>query len=260
MSDAMLNVAGVGLWLPGVPEVGTWEAGARGVRDGAEYEPPSAAHLERRSRRRASALTKACSCAFAGAATQAGIDIETTGSVFGSALGEVSTMLGVLDQMARHEPLSPMHFATSVHSSAAGAVSISGKNRGFTTSISANYDTPASALFEAHGVVATLKVPVVIVCADDTAPPRFVEDDDSYDLAAIAIAVTPEASGAIARVSLPVRGAEPTLPIADVPPRLARNPQAGLLDLVASILAGRAGVQRLDRGKGGGFSVRVTKG
>jgi hypothetical protein len=255
----MLSVAGVGLWVPGAPDVAAWRAGARGVQPGESFEPPSAASIERRSRRRASPLTRACACAYTEAAQQARIDVQTTGAVFGSALGEVSTMLGLLDQMARHEPLSPMHFATSVHHSAAGTVSISGGNRGFTTSISANHDTPAAAIFEASGVLATMGTPVVIVCADDEAPERFVEGDEAYDMIATSLALVAADGEAplLCRISLPFMG-QPDPHVAEVPKRIANNPQVGLLDLVDAIVAGREGVVRLDRGRGLGWCVRVS--
>ena len=253
----MLNVGGVGLWVPGAPDVAAWRAGARGVPPGEPFAPPSGASIERRSRRRASPLTRACSCAFTEAATQAQIDVATTGAVFGSALGEVSTMLELLDQMGKHEPLSPMGFTTSVHHSAAGTVSISSGNRGFTTSISANHDTPAAAIFEASGVCATMGTPVVIVCGDDEAPPRFVEGDESYDMIASSIAIVPAELPAVCRISLPFIGAA-DLPTPEVPLRIANNPQVGLLDLIDAIVAGREGVVRLDRGRGLGWCVRVT--
>lgn len=252
----MLNVAGIGLWAPGVPDVEAWRGGARGVQPGEAFDPPSGESIERRSRRRASPLTRACSCAFTQAAKQAAIDVATTGAVFGSALGEVSTMLELLDQMGKREPLSPMGFTTSVHHSAAGTVSISGGNRGFTTSISANHDTPAAAIFEASGVCATMSTPVVVVCGDDAAPPRFVEGDESYDMIASAIAIVP-AGDPICRISMPFIG-EGDLPVAEVPLRVANNPQVGLLDLVDAIAAGREGVVRLDRGRGLGWCVRVV--
>jgi hypothetical protein len=256
-----LHVAGVGLWVPGVSGVEAWRAGARGAQAGEPFEPPSAESIERRSRRRASPLTRACSCAFTEAARQAGIDVATTGAVFGSALGEVSTMLELLDQMGKREPLSPMGFTTSVHHSAAGTVSISGGNRGFTTSISANHDTPAAAIFEASGVCATMGTPVVAVCGDDQAPERFVEGDEAYDMIASAIALVPEDASVplLCRISMPFIGeGERELAIADVPRRIANNPQVGLLDLVDAIVAGREGVARLDRGRGLGWCVRVS--
>ncbi len=262
MSDSPteLLVGGVGLWLPGVPGVEAWNEGARGITSADEEFPkPSGASIERRSRRRASPLCRALADSYETAATQAGIDKSTTSSVFGSALGEVTTMLGLLDEMSRHEPLSPMAFATSVHSAAAGTMSISAKNRGFTTSISAYHDTPGTALFEATGLLKSLGLPVMIACGDQRSPDRFVSDEHAFDMLAVAIALIPPGTEAtpVAKLSVPHLG-EPTVPVADVPPRLGRNPQAGLLDLAAALLAGHTGVVGLDRGRGTGWCVTVS--
>lgn len=256
-----LHVAGVGLWLPGVPDVEAWEAGARGNASRDEPFPKATgASIERRARRRASPLCRALADAYATAATTAGVDVSTTSSVFGSALGEVSTMLGLLDEMSRHEPLSPMAFATSVHSAAAGTMSISAGNRGFTTSISAYHDTSAAALFEAIGLLHAPGAPVIVACGDQDSPDRFVSDEHAFDMLAATIALVPPQSDAprLARLTGPHLGAA-TVPPAQVPPRLGRNPQVGLLDLVAAILAGRTGTVALDRGRGTGWCVTVSE-
>jgi hypothetical protein len=263
MSDAPLEllVAGVGLWLPGVPDVDAWKNGARGNTSREDELPkPSGASIERRARRRASPLCRALADAYSTAATQANIDVSTTSSVFGSALGEVTTMLGLLDEMSRNEPLSPMSFATSVHSAAAGTMSISAGNRGFTTSISAFHDTAGAALFEAIGLLGSLQTPVIIACGDENSPDRFVSDEHAFDMLTAAVALVPPTSDAplLARLSGPHQG-EPTVPFADLPPRLGRNPQVGLLDLVAAILAGQTGTVSLDRGRGTGWCVTVSE-
>lgn len=258
-----LRVTGVGLWLPGVPDVGAWRAGARGATErGAEYPAPTGLGIEKRARRRTGPFSRALADAFGMAAAQAGIDPATTAAVFGSALGEVSTMLELLGQMSRGEPLSPMAFATSVHSATAGVISISAGNRGFTTAISANYDTVSAALLEARGVLYTQCTPVIVTCGDEASPRDFVGDDEAFDMVAAAIALAPAGSSApvLARLRGPHRNeAGPHLPPAEVPPRLGRNPQVGLVDLVAAIASGQTGVVSLDRGRGGGFCVTVLE-
>lgn len=255
-----LLVAGVGLWLPGVPDVEAWQAGARGVssRD-EEFPKATGASIDRRSRRRASPLSRAVADAFSTAAQQAQIDVETTGTVFGSGLGEVTTMLSLLDQISNGEELSPMSFATSVHSAAAGVISISSKNRGFTTSISAYADTPGAALFEARAVLESMNTPVVVTCSDENSPERFVADEDAFDTVAAAVALVPDAGDApiLARLRGPHREGATLQPV-ELPPALGRNPQVGMLDLVAAILAGQRGSLSLDRGRGSGWCVTIA--
>lgn len=261
-AEPELLVAGVGLWLPGVPNIAAWESGARGNAErSTEFEPASGASIERRARRRASPLARSLANSYSEAATAAGIDIEQASSVFGSGLGEVSTMLGLLDQMSRNEELSPMAFATSVHSAASGVVSISAKNRGFSTAISAYHDTVSSALFEAIGLLGSLGQPVVVACGDENSPDRFVEGEEAFDTVTAAIALVPADTDApiLARLRGPVHET-PTLPSADVPAAMGRNPQVGLVDLISAVLAKTPGIVSLDRGRGTGWSVELLGG
>jgi len=252
-------VTGVGLWLPGVADHRAWRAGARGCPQD-EAPPPEGALLDRRTRRRSSGLCRALADAFADAALSADVPLASVSSVFGSSLGEVSTMLTVLEQLTRGEDLSPMHFATSVHNTASGMVSISNVNRGFTTALSADFDTVGAALCEASGLLAAHGEPVVVVCADERSPERFVAEEFAFDMLAAAIVLEPKQPGrpALARIGVPsLRTEAPRVPVAPLSPRLARNPQVGLVDLVGAILAGSWGDVALDRGLGHGWGVRV---
>jgi hypothetical protein len=257
-----IAVAGLGLWLPGVPGARAWLDGARGVDPRTtEHPAPTGASIEPRARRRMSPLSRALADTFAEAAAQARIDTSSTSAVFGSALGEVSAMLTLLDQMSQGEPLSPMGFGTSVHSAAAGAVSIGAGNRGFTTSISAYHDTASAALFEARCVLETMDTPVIVACGDESSPERFVADEEAYDMLAVALALVPDNHDApvLARLHGPWRGDAVLHPV-EVSDRLGRNPQVGLLDLAAAILAGRTGTIALDRGRGSGWCVSIGEG
>lgn len=257
--DAHLGIAGLGLWLPGVVGCEAWRSGARAPAKPGEFEAPQGHAIEKRARRRASLLSRALADAHAEAAMQAGLAVDHVATVFGSALGEVSVMLGLLSELWKGEAMSPMAFATSVHSSASGVVSISSKNRGFTTAIAANEDTPGAALLEAKGVALTMGYPVIVVCGDEASPRAFLPDDRAFDMAAVAIAVCPPGwdGPVIARLRGPF--VEPSVPVApfDGPDTVARNPQAGLLDLVRAVLDGRRGLCRLDRGLGLGWCVEV---
>ncbi|MCB9726986.1 MAG: beta-ketoacyl synthase chain length factor [Deltaproteobacteria bacterium] len=254
MSDT-LCIAGVGLWTPGYSSAVDWVGG---VADPAA-PPPSALWIEPRARRRASLLTRALAEVASQAAMASGVELATAPTVFGSALGEASTMIGLLDQMWRENgELSPMGFALSVHNAAAGVISIAAGNRGFTTSIAADHDTPAMALVEALALVLTRGEPVLIVCADEAAPPHLVPEPERFEALAIALAVTPAGTDGpcLARFRGPFVG-EPTLPGAAVSDALARNPQMGLLDLADAALRGQTGVLRLDRGEGSGRCVEL---
>lgn len=247
-------VTGVGLWAPGFPNAEAWLSGAPDP----EAAAPTAGILGRRAKRRASPLTRVLAEVFAQAAEQGEVESSEAPAVFGSALGEADTMIGLLDQMWREGgEMSPMKFAGSVHNAASGAVSIATTNRDFTTSLAADYDTPAMALMEGVGLVATRSAPVVVVCGDEAAPADLVPEGERFDMLAAAVVLAPAGSTeGLARL----RGlgpAEPTLDGAEVDDTLARNPQIGLFDLVDAALRGRRGMLRLDRGSGRGWCVEL---
>ncbi len=248
-------VEGVGLFMKDYPTASAWAE----RQPAEEPQAPKGAQLDRRSRGRSSVLTKALADAFFEAVDQAGLDPSEVSAVFGSALGELGTMLGLLNQMWRdQEDPSPMGFALSVHNAASGVVSIAKKNHGFTTSLGADHDTPAMALMEAIGIIATTGKPVIVVCGDEPTPGTLVSEDESWELATAAIALVPSAAGSdeSPRLVGPLVGAS-TLSGTEASPKLARNPQIGLIDLVHAIQSREPGLLALDRGRGSGWCVEI---
>ena len=250
MSDLQAAVLGTGVWLPGFSNVSAWQAG--------EPDPeskPSGTIIERRSRRRSSQFTRALGDSYEQALSGAGLDAEEVASVFGSALGEVSTMVGLLDQMWRDpDPLSPMAFAMSVHNAAAGVVSISTKNRGYTTSSGADFDTPAMSLVEAFGLLAG-GVPVIVVVGDESVPEKLVRGDAGWCMLTAAVALAPVGTpNSLATVEIPQITAG-DLERGVLSAEASRNPCAGMLDLIAAIHDGTSGRIALDRGRGRGWSA-----
>ncbi len=245
-------VVGVGIWTSGVPNCAAWMTGTRD----AGVAAAAGLGLDRRTKRRASKLARAMADAFSESVTQANGDPARLPTVFGSALGEAPTMIKLLDQMWRtREELSPMMFAMSVHNAASGLVSISSKNHGFTTSLAADYDTPAMALMEANGVVHRCEGTVIVTCGDDLAPRDLVPDHEMFGILAVSLALAPIRSAdasvdpAPGDVLATLRGPfmdEATLTGATVEPTLARNPQVGMLDLADAVLHRRQGTLRLD--------------
>jgi hypothetical protein len=247
-------VAGCGLWLPGHPSLAAWRAGAP-----ASDEPPQGRGLGRTNRRRASPLGRALADVGFEALAAAGVDPSGVRSVIGSSIAEVSTMLGLLDQIWRTgEPVSPAAFTMSVHNAASGLLSIATGNRGFTTSLAADEDTPAVALLEALGLVLVTGEPVLVACGDEASPEDLVPHDRRWGMAAAAVVLAPAGGGAGSRARLRiVRPAEPDLPRAALGEVVGRNPQAGLVDLVDAIARGRQGVVGLDRGGGLGWCAEL---
>jgi hypothetical protein len=258
-SPSHLSILGLGIWVAGTPTLEQiCDGAALAPLNPGEHEPPGTS-IEPRSRRRATSLTKAMADAHKEALDFAQLDGSTVAAVFGSALGEVPTMLGLMEQMWKGEEMSPMRFATSVHSAASGVVSISSGNRGFTTSLSSDYDTVAAALLEAWGLILTTGAPVVVVLGDDNAPDEFLDPDERFERLAIALALgAPNPSQrSLARIGLPQRGTGTISPIA-VRETLAQNPVVGALDLACAIFNRQAGLLRLDRDRGSAYCVELV--
>ena len=176
--SAEVAVLSTGLFVPGYGGVTSFLEG----RHSEEHIEPKAAFIPARHRRRSSRFTKALAEAYTEALTQAAegwgdaVHPASVASVFGSALGEASTMIGLLEQMWTDEgALSPMRFVTSVHNTAAGLMSIAGQNRGFTTSIGADFDTPAMGLTEGIGLVLAKEQYVLVCCGDEAVPEHLVQ-------------------------------------------------------------------------------------
>lgn len=255
-SPGSVCVAGLGLWLPRHPGVAAWTSSAPVGAIG----KPLGATLDRTNRRRASQLCRAIADAAAEAMADADVDPATIPSIIGSSIAEASTMLGLLDQIWRQRvPMSPAAFTMSVHNAASGLISISHGNRGFTTSLAADEDTPAAALLEGVALVQTTGQPVLVACGDEASPEHLVPIEMAWDMLAGAVVLAPVDWPGPRRARLRIaRGAAATVEPAALEQDLGRNPQAGLADLVDAIARGRSGVVALDRGTGRGYRAEVV--
>lgn len=258
MGSDEVVVLGCGAFVPGFADLPGF---ARG-EPAAERETPLAALVPLRQRRRASLLSKAFADAYGEVLERTGLEPKAVASVFGSALGEASTMIHLLDQMwLEAGALSPMRFTTSVHNAASGMVSIATENRGLTTSLGADFDTSAMALLEGMGIALSQRTPVIVCCADEAPPKGLVKGSGKggWGLLSVSMAIgPPDVPGSpLARLS-GVSLEEATLRPAPVAEAIGANPIVGLLDLALAVHAGSTGRIRLDRGDGRGFSVRLS--
>jgi hypothetical protein len=253
MSAPTVHVAGLGLWMPRHPSAAAWAA--RSSEANEEPQKPKGEAFDRINRRRASQMGRAIGDAVSEAMEQASVDPRTTPVIVGSSIGEASAMIGLLDQMWRSdEPMSPAVFTVSVHNAASGLLSISMKNKGYTTSIAADYDTPAATLFEGIGLLATGHAAVCCVCADEDSPRSLLEHAPNWDMLAGAVVLTrDEPPGALAKLTVEASGADADVAAADVDAAFGHNPQVGIIDLIDAVQRGATGALRLDRGKGRGY-------
>ena len=253
-------VLGCGAFVPGFD-------GLKGFSDGSpseEHAAPKAELVPKRQRRRASPLSKALADAFSDALDETSLEPSLVASVFGSAIGEASTMVGLLDQMwSEAGMLSPMKFATSVHNAASGVVSIATANRGITTAIGADFDTPAMALMEGIGLVHARGESVIVCCGDEAPPADLVPGGSGWGLMTAAIAIGPidQAKPMAPRLSeLAIQEATIDVPVREGKQAelIGLNPNVGLLDLVVAIHRETEGILRLDHGAGRGYSIRFA--
>lgn len=253
-------VTGVGLYLPGYPNAAAWAE--RTPLPAEEPQKPGGLAFDRVNRRRASKMGRAIGDAVAEAMLAAGVDGRTTPVIVGSSIGEAGAMIGLLDQMWREqEPMSPAVFTVSVHNAASGLLSISMKNKGFTTSIAADYDTPAATLMEGIGLIATGHDAVVCVCADEDSPRSLLEHAPHWDMLTSAVVLQrADVDSALSHLSIDECSDDRsniTLEPAALPEAVSHNPQVGMTDLVDAIQLQHSGVLALDRGKGRGYRVTL---
>ena len=153
--------------------------------------------------------------------------------------------------------MSPAVFTVSVHNAASGLLSISMKNKGYTTSIAADYDTPAATLLEGIGLLATGHEAVCCVCADEDSPRSLLEHAPHWDMLAGAVVLTRDSAAApLTTLRVQIDG-HATLSPADVADAFGHNPQVGIVDLIDAVQRRASGALRLDRGKGRGYLAHL---
>lgn len=248
-------VTGVGIWVRGFPSTKVWLTGAADPT----AEKPLGTALDKVNRRRAGALGRALADVSAEAIAMAGVDPATVATIIGSSIGEAATMIGLLDQMwRRHEPMSPAEFTVSVHNAASGLISIANKNRGMTTSLAADSNTPAAALLEGTGMVLTRGLPVLVACGDEPAPENLAGQAPPWAMLASAVVLAPpDTAPRLADLAV-VHGESATTHSERFAPLLVSNPQIGLAWLVDAVLGKRSGRVALDNGDGRGYLAELV--
>lgn len=183
-SPGSVWVESLAFWTRGYP---SWTALWSGESDPEEIRPP-ALLLPTRPRGRASLLTRLFA-ELLGQLTDtaaAGTSRSDLPVIYGSALGEMTTTLALLDQLGREEPLSPAGFQSSVHNTAAGVLSIALENRAFSTALAAGSETLAMSLVEAVAWLSVHGGRVAVLVADEDAPTRL-RPRGSYPAAGIGL-------------------------------------------------------------------------
>jgi len=243
------RVTGIGLWMPGFPGPASWLSGQRveGVEVPNTSGPNTAAQAK--LRRRSSLLVNMVTDVASQASAQAGVPLARLRVVVGSAFGELTTLVAMLDERERDGLLSPLHFQNSVHNAAAGQLSIAHGNKTPSTSLAAGNDTVAMVLLEAMTLLALGGDEVIAIVADEPLP-QSIRPGHRASAIAAALVLAPEPAGGAdstlgpGTTSLGVL--EELQQTGAAPPALERplevdGPSAAILPLIAALGHGRPG-------------------
>lgn len=257
-----MHVHGVGVWTPGYPNARAWIADAP-----ERTEPmPASTIANPRLLRGTSMLTRLFVEAAAEAGRDAGWDLSAAATVFGSAFGETQIALAQFEMMRSGDGIvSPHRFKNSVHNTGAGVFSIATKNRGFTTALAGGWETTASTLLEALGLLLDGHEQVIACIADEPLPANFSRDTKPFAGigAAFALSLTPAAQSRYAAldelrmVAAPDGGAAPHAPFTPLEDMQARNPAAPALALARAVAAGKASTFALTHRGDVAWTVKV---
>jgi hypothetical protein len=167
-------VEGWAAWAPGLESPADWRAWARSPAPLAGDGAPRLDFMPAMQRRRCDAASRlvlevAHACCPADLLARARV-------VVASRHGPFATMISLLEDLARGEPLSPTRFAHSVHNAPAGQLSIFARNPSPSSSLAAGVESFAHGFLEALAFFERdPATPVLLVYADEPAPPPLAE-------------------------------------------------------------------------------------
>jgi beta-ketoacyl synthase-like protein len=250
------RVLGLGLWMPGFPDPGSWLAGK--PIDGADV--PNAA-ASAKLRRRGSLLVNMVADVAAQASAQAGVPLSRARVVVGSAFGEVATLVEMLDEREGDGLLSPLRFQNSVHNSAAGQLSIAHRIKTPAMSLAAGNDTVAMVLLEAMTLLALGGDEVIAIFADE-ALPQAIQPGHLATAVSAALVLAADADTAASRPSLAVLEDLRQVPASSPPlqrPLEVDGPCAAVLPLIDALARGRDGRVEVSPAEDRRWSIAVRK-
>jgi len=172
-------------WTPGISTAEEWQqwtAGTRAIADAPDSPPVDfIPAMQRRRLSRLSRLSLAAAYSCAG-------ENHNLPTVFASRHGEIHRTLGLLNDVAQNEPLSPMAFSLSVHNTASGLYSIATGNTAPSTAIAAGMDTLPMAIIEAIGQLQRHDE-VMVVYAEEPLPTEYSQFASTDNSALLGLAL-----------------------------------------------------------------------
>jgi hypothetical protein len=228
MMRARLHILDWMARMPGLETRRQWAAWARGDEPGPALpdEAGGAGVMPKMLRRRLGPMGQ-----MAIAAIDAMAPLPPARYLFCSRHGEFHRSLGLLDAIARRQPVSPAEFSMSVHNALVGLLSIATKDMAGHTAIAAGKDSLAWGLVEAASCLAADPAqPVLLIYHDEDLPPPYA-GFNAPGGATLALAVLLGASGGGETIDM-------TAERADGDPAASTVKQA--LDLLRFLASGEA--------------------
>jgi hypothetical protein len=222
-----MHVRAMAVWTPRFPSLEAWR-----TRTASEPAAPAASILGARARGRASMLTRMISEVATCAAEASSVELARVPVIVGSAYGEMETTAQLLSMMNESDgALSPARFQSSVHNAAAGLLSITTGNQGFSSCLAAGDATTAALLFEAEAWLAEHGGDVLVIMADERLP-AFFSRNEAFEPAAVALVLSASASGALATIDASRRS---DAAVRAHSAELGESPVAPMLDLIDAV-------------------------
>ena len=173
--DLKLSIADWSAWSASRPGKEHWLAWAEGRKIDTLQREPDVSWVPAMKRRRMSSLSR---MVFA-CASQCRCEAEQTPvCVFASRHGELRRTVGILQDIASGNGVSPTDFSLSVHNTALGLFSIFTGNRQPSSMVVAGEDTFPAAIIEAHTYLKRFpERQVLVVYADEPVPAPLKSED-----------------------------------------------------------------------------------
>nr|WP_308600692.1 beta-ketoacyl synthase chain length factor [Massilia sp. Dwa41.01b] len=173
-NEVSFSIARHAAWAPGVTSSARWSEWAAQPWRIEPGEGPKLAAMPAMLRRRAGLLGRmALEVAYDCLGQEA--DVPT---VFCSRHGEVGRAIGLLQDLARGEPLSPTAFGLAVHNASAGLFSIARADRANHIALAAGSASVEHAVIEACSLLADGAPSVLLVACDEPLPALLSSFED----------------------------------------------------------------------------------
>jgi hypothetical protein len=177
---------------PGLSSSAEWRAWAREATPPQGEVHPDVAFLPAMQRRRCDGLSRMMLAAANGCCDESlRGDVS---SVFASRHGSFATTIGMLEKLARDEPLSPTNFSHSVHNTQAGLFSIWAGNQQVAQSLASRNETFEHGFLEAMCLLTrSCGRPVLFVTGDEALPEPVADlSEDPHPPYALALLLRTE--------------------------------------------------------------------